>query len=113
MRAITVEPLAFAYVFALAMVSPLLQQYIYDELSDYHNFTKRESTKICKNNSVSDKITSLENLVQTQTSYWFIGLSLACKYCRVVYFVKSPCSLFISELKKYFHNFNLVDKFIW
>ena len=76
MRVITVEPVIFAYVFALAMAAPLLQQYIYDELSEHYNFTKHED-KICKDSSVSDNITTLENLVQTQSSHWFIGLSLS------------------------------------
>ena len=80
MRVITVEPVVFAYVFALAMASPLLQQYIYDQLSEHYNVTKHGDSKICEDNSVSDNITTLENLVQTRASYWFIGLSLSCKY---------------------------------
>ena len=82
MRTITVEPVLFGYVFALVMSSPLLQRYVVDELSAYHNFTNGEDRKLCANDTnVSDNITRLENVVQTQASHWLLGLSLSCKYC--------------------------------
>ncbi|XP_028414836.1 proton-coupled folate transporter-like [Dendronephthya gigantea] len=77
MRVVTVEPVAFAYVFALAMVSPLLQQYIYEELGRSYNFTKGEE-ELCNNDTdVDESITRLENHVQTQATRWFVGLSLS------------------------------------
>lgn len=80
MRVITVEPVAFAYVFALAMLSPLLQQYIYEELGESYNFTEEEK-KLCNNDTdVNASISRLEDLVQTKATRWFIGLSLSCKY---------------------------------
>lgn len=78
---VTVEPVVFAYVFALAMASPLLQQYIYKELSNLHNLSGRDDSKLCDNgSSISNNITRLENMVQTAASHWFIALSLSCKY---------------------------------
>ena len=93
MRLITVEPVLFGYVFALALSSPLVQRYIVDQLSAAHDFTKGEDTKLCKNDTnVSENITRLENLVQTEASHWFIGLSLSCKY-RILILQYQICNL--------------------
>ncbi len=86
MRVITVEPVIFVFIFAAAMAAPLLQLYIYEEVSEYHNFTKREGNTLCENTNVSDDIARLENLVQTQTSHWLIGLGLSGKYCSTIVF---------------------------
>ncbi|XP_028413275.1 LOW QUALITY PROTEIN: proton-coupled folate transporter-like [Dendronephthya gigantea] len=78
MRSVTVEPVVFGYVFSAAMLSPLLQQYIYDELSERHNFTITEDSQLCKNGTGdSGNISALENRIQTDASYWFIAQKLS------------------------------------
>ena len=84
MRLITVEPVVFGFVFAMALSSPLLQRYIVDELSAAHHFSKDDDKKLCENNTnVDENITRLENLVQTEASHWHIGLALSCK-CKLI-----------------------------
>ena len=78
MGSVTVEPVIFCYVFTNTMLSPLLQQYIYDEVSREHNFTKAEDNILCANGSNSaDHVTALEKHVETEASYWFIVLGVS------------------------------------
>jgi hypothetical protein len=95
MRSVTVEPVVFSYVFTGAMIAPLLQQYIYDELSKEHNFTKADDNRLCINGSDnSGNVTALENRIQTQASYWFIALSVSCKCKGLI-----PRALFLGEMR--------------
>ena len=102
MSLITVEPVVFSFVFVLAMLSPLLQQYIYEELSISHSFKTGNDSELCKNTtSVSENVTSSENLVQTEASHWLMGLSLSCK-CHlmfIIYLVLCMYLLHLSMLK--------------
>ena len=80
MRLVTVEPVLFSYIFTAGILSPLLQQYIYDQVSKQHNFTKSEDEGLCINgskNSTDDA--ALEKRIQSEASYWFIGLVISCE----------------------------------
>lgn len=77
MRFVTVEPVIFSVIFTFALLLPLLQQYIYEELSAEHNFTKVDEEKLCENvTTAGHDVTSLESQVQTEASHWFLVLNL-------------------------------------
>ena len=100
---ITVEPVILLYVSSTNMYGPLLQQYMYDEMSKHFNFTAADIHDICSKNrptnftnSTQLNITSfrkmdelsnteqdlhgIENKVQTETSHWILYINLASKY---------------------------------
>ena len=100
---VTVEPVLLLYISALTMYNPLLQQYMYDNVSKYFNFTAADSQDICgktgqrnftnsslpnfssmtympsKSNQKRD-VYELENKVQTETSHWILYFNMASKY---------------------------------
>ena len=96
---ITVEPVLLLYISALTMYNPLLQQYMYDEVGKYFNFTAAESRDICSKAgqtntsqhnvsymnggdplfSTDSEIRRIENQVQTETSHWILYCNMASK----------------------------------
>lgn len=88
MCSVTVEPVIFFYMFTNIMLSPLLQQYIYDEVSRQRNFTKAEDNMLCVNGSANARnVTALEKRVETEASHWFVVLGVSCECC--LFYVKS------------------------
>ena len=80
MRSITIEPVVLIFFFSYVLLLPLLQQYIYDELSSKYNFTKGKQEELCENGTeAGHNVTSLESQVQTEASHWFVALSLCSK----------------------------------
>ena len=80
MRLITVEPIVFIFYFSHYLLQPLLQQYIYDELSLKYNFTKGKQEELCENGTeAGHNVTSLESQVQTEASHWILAFSLCSK----------------------------------
>lgn len=97
---ITVEPVLLLYISALTMYNPLLQQYMYDEVGKYFNFTAADSHDICSKTgqrnssqqnvsymyggeallSTDSEIYEIEDKVQTETSHWILYFNMASKY---------------------------------
>ena len=81
---VTVEPVSFVYILAFALKAPLLQQFIYEEISREYNFTSSGNKSVCRADRAwfhdgDNELQWLENKVQTITSHWLIYLNLAGK----------------------------------
>ena len=115
---ITVEPVILLYVSSTNMYGPLLQQYMYDEMSKHFNFTAADIHDICSKNrptnftnSTQLNITSfrevdelsnteqglygIENKVQTETSHWILYFNLAseCNFYSFFFIIFALLSL--------------------
>ena len=75
-RAITVEPLLVLYFMAFAPSVPLYEQYVYQQISERHNFTiEKNGTSVCYIDTNSTEY-QREQIVQSQSSHWLTYFSL-------------------------------------
>ena len=76
-RAITVEPLLVLYFMAFAPSIPLYEQYVYQQISERHNFTiEKNGTSVCYIDTNSTEY-QREQIVQSQSSHWLTYFSVA------------------------------------